>query len=144
MEPANMNYMVQQDPQTSYPAQPSFSQTQQSTQPTTTTTQSQQNANIPLRQKISLFLHTPTGTVLAAGIGMAIGFALKDFVGAFVTSLLEPTIVKVLLLMHLGDFYDFQDLISPKSNAINVTAFISNSLTFLFTLIAVYFLAKLL
>jgi large-conductance mechanosensitive channel len=141
MEPSNMDYMATAE-NPSFFQQPSTSQTQQPSSQQQTS--SNQTNNLTLRQQINAFLHTSTGTILISALAFTIGFALKDVVAAFVTALLEPSIVNGLNMIGFGTLYDFTEIISPKDNAVNMTSFISSLVTFLFTLIVVYFLSKLL
>jgi large-conductance mechanosensitive channel len=91
-------------------------------------------------QKYSNFFNLKTGTILTASIGMAIGFAFKDFISSTVTNVLQPLIITILTLTHLNNLYDFSSLISPEKNVLNVSTFISSLLTFVFTVITVYYI----
>jgi large-conductance mechanosensitive channel len=113
------------------PQMPTQQQSHQSTQKKT---------NLGYFQKYDNFLNTKTGTILAAAIGMAIGFAFKDFVSSFVTNILQPLIIMILSVTHINNFYDFSSFISPQKNALNISTFFSSLFTFLFTIVTVYYI----
>jgi len=101
---------------------------------------SQQKQNIGYFQKYNNFLNTKTGTILAAAIGMAIGFAFKDFVSSTVTNILQPLIIMILSITHVNNLYDLSSFISPDKTALNITTFISSLFAFLFTIVTVYYI----
>jgi large-conductance mechanosensitive channel len=100
----------------------------------------QQKKNLGNFQKYDNFLNTKTGTILAAAIGMAIGFAFKDFVSSIVTNVLQPLIIMILSVTHINNFYDFTLFISPQNTALNISSFFSSLFTFLFTIVTVYYI----
>jgi len=100
---------------------------------------SQNKNNISYFQKILFFLNSKTGTVLTSAMGMAIGFAFKDFIGAIVINVLQPIVVMIITMTHLNSFYDFTVFISPEKNALNVSTFISSLFTFIFTVVTIYY-----
>ena len=101
---------------------------------------SQQKQNIGYFQKYNIFLNTKTGTILAAAIGMAIGFAFKDFVSSTVTNILQPLIIMILSITHVNNLYDLSSFISPEKTALNISTFISSLFSFLFTIVTVYYI----
>jgi len=101
---------------------------------------SQQKQNIGYFQKYNNFLNTKTGTILAAAIGMAIGFAFKDFVSSTVTNVLQPLIIMILSITHVNNLYDLSSFISPEKTALNISTFISSLFAFLFTIVTVYYI----
>lgn len=109
--------------------------TQQSTQQS-----NQQKKNVGYFQKYINFLNTKTGTILAASIGMAIGFAFKDFVSSTVSNVLQPLIIMILSVTHINNLYDVTSFISPEKTALNISKFFSSLFTFLFTIITVYYI----
>ena len=100
----------------------------------------QQKKNLGNFQKYDNFLNTKTGTILAASIGMAIGFAFKDFVSSIVTNVLQPLIIMILSVTHINNFYDLTLFISPQKTALNISSFFSSLFTFLFTIVTVYYI----
>lgn len=86
------------------------------------------------------FLNGNVETILATSVAVAIGYAFQNLVNATVTSVVEPLIIKILILTHLNDIYDFASFISPQKNVMNFTFFISNVVTFITCVITVYFI----
>ena len=91
--------------------------------------------------KIHDFLVSKSGTIMTNSFGMAIGFALKDFIGAIVVNLFKPLIAFIFNMTHLNNYYDFNSIISPENNAINFSSFITAFLTFIMVIISVYLIS---
>jgi large-conductance mechanosensitive channel len=71
---------------------------------------------------------------------VAIGYAFQNLVIATVTSVIEPLLIKLLMLTHLNDVYDFARFLSPEKNVMNFTVFVSNVITFIICVITVYYI----
>ena len=65
------------------------------------------NKQLTLHEKIKSFLLSKSGTIITASFGMAIGFALKDFVSSIVVNLLKPLIALIFTMTHLNNYFDF-------------------------------------
>jgi large-conductance mechanosensitive channel len=91
--------------------------------------------------KIHDFLVSKSGTIMTNSFGMAIGFALKDFIAAIVINLFKPLIAFIFNMTHLNNYYDFNSIISPENNAINFSSFITAFLTFIMVIISVYLIS---
>jgi large-conductance mechanosensitive channel len=91
--------------------------------------------------KIHDFLVSKSGTIMTNSFGMAIGFALKDFIAAIVVNLFKPLIAFIFNMTHLNNYYDFNSIISPENNAINFSSFITAFLTFIMVIISVYLIS---
>ena len=100
----------------------------------------QKKTNTTYLQKYSNFFNLKTGTILTAAIGMAIGFAFKDLISSIIINVLQPLIITILTLTHMNNLYDFGSFISPEKNVVNISTFISSLLTFVFTVITVYYI----
>jgi large-conductance mechanosensitive channel len=135
-DPANVNFG---DPNTN-PSNPVGTTALNIPQMPTQQQPTQQKKNLGNFQKYDNFLNTKTGTILAAAIGMAIGFAFKDFVSSIVTNVLQPLIIMILSVTHINNFYDFTLFISPQNTALNISSFFSSLFTFLFTIVTVYYI----
>jgi large-conductance mechanosensitive channel len=90
--------------------------------------------------KIFEFLNSKTGTLLKGAIGMAIGFAFKDFVASIITNLLQPLIIQLILMTNLNTLFGMQPLIESQNNTIHIVAFINSLFTFVTVVITVYYL----
>ena len=135
-DPANVNFG---DPNTN-PSNPVGTTALNIPQMPTQQQPTQQKKNLGNFQKYDNFLNTKTGTILAASIGMAIGFAFKDFVSSIVTNVLQPLIIMILSVTHINNFYDLTLFISPQKTALNISSFFSSLFTFLFTIVTVYYI----
>jgi large-conductance mechanosensitive channel len=99
--------------------------------------------NKPLKTfttKIFEFLNSKTGTLLAAAIGMAVGFAFKDFIASIITNLVQPLIIQIILMTKLGELFGMQSLIESENNSIHLVAFINSLFTFIMVVITVYYI----
>ena len=99
------------------------------------------NKQLTFHEKIKLFLVSKSGTIITAAFGMALGFALKDFVSSIVVNLLKPLIALIFTMTHLNNYYDFNSIISSENNAVNFSDFITSFITFLMVVISVYFIS---
>ena len=99
------------------------------------------NKQLTLHEKIKSFLLSKSGTIITASFGMAIGFALKDFVSSIVVNLLKPLIALIFTMTHLNNYFDFNYIISSENNALNLSSFITSLITFIMVIIIVYFIS---
>lgn len=104
---------------------------------------SQNTSNQNYFQKIMNILNSKTGTVLAAAMGMAIGFAFKDLIASTVSNVLQPLVIMIITMTHINNYYDFTAFISPEKTALNVSSFISSLISFIFTVVAMYYINAL-
>ena len=100
----------------------------------------QQKTNNSFFKNIHNFLNVKTGTILTAALGMAIGFAFKDFISSIVINILHPLIVLFLSITHLNNLYDLSRFISPERNVLNVSLFFSSLFSFGFVVITAYYI----
>jgi large-conductance mechanosensitive channel len=107
------------------------------------TQQQQQPPSQNYFQKILNILNSKTGTVLTAAMGMAIGFGFKDLIASTVSNILQPLFIMLLTMTHLNNYYDFTALISPEKTVLNINAFISSLISFIFIVIAMYYVNML-
>ena len=99
------------------------------------------NQKLTFHEKIKSFLLSKSGTIITAAFGMAIGFALKDFVSSIVINLIKPLFALLFTMTHLNNYYDFNSIISSENNAVNFSDFITSFITFLMVVISVYFIS---
>lgn len=93
--------------------------------------------------KIIDILNSKTGTVLAAAMGMAIGFAFKDLISSAVSHILQPSVIMLIAITHLDKYYDVSKFISPEKTTLNIGLFVSALFSFIFTIIAMYYIHDL-
>jgi|LauGreSBDMM110SN_4_FD.fasta_scaffold435673_1 large-conductance mechanosensitive channel len=114
---------------------------------------SQQKPNIPVPQTtqpvsqptntFSAFFNKPTGTVLTFAAGLCIGGAFKDLVQSVVNNIIQPLIIKVLIMTNIYNIGMFSSILSGKNSALNITSTISSLVSFIIITITVYILYTL-
>ena len=119
-----------------------YAEQQQESQQQQPTQQTQQKSNPSFFNKIKFFLNSKTGTILSTAIGMALGFAFKDFIASIVTNILQPLVIKILSLTSLNNYYNFSIFITQEQNFLDISKFFSAVFTFVFTIITVYYISK--
>lgn len=107
---------------------------------TSTTSNNNKNNNIPFSKKLINFLNSKTSTLLTTAFGLSIGFAFKDFVSSIVTNVLQPFIIKILILLNVNNYYDLSSLISQQNNLLHMKMVLSTFLTFISIVIIVYYI----
>ena len=106
----------------------------------TKTPQKKTKKKQPFATKYIKFLNSNVETILATSFAVAIGYAFQNFVIATVTGVIEPLIIRFLILIHFNDLYDFTSLISTEKTIIHIKTFISNLITFVICVITVYYI----
>ena len=131
----------------SQPTQQSNSKTPQQKQLITQNqTSNQQFPNIKTFYKQGLltglknFFNVQTGTVLVFTICFCLGGAFKDLVQNIIINIVQPLIVKLLLLTNIYNFSVISDIISEKDSILNITGSIAQFISFVILLITVYFI----
>ena len=89
------------------------------------------------------FFNKPTGTVLAFAAGLCIGGAFKDLVQSIVNNILQPLIIKFLIMTNIYNIGMFSSILSGKNTALNITSTISSLISFIIITITVYILYSL-
>lgn len=84
------------------------------------------------------FLNSKTGNILTFAICFCIGGAFKDFIQSVITDLVQPLIIKLLVLTNIYEIAAVSSLLSEKSSVFNVSSMISSLLSFLVTFLTVY------
>jgi large-conductance mechanosensitive channel len=101
-------------------------------------TQTQTQKPLTIYEKIHNFLVSKSGTIITNAFGMAIGFALKDFISSIVINLFKPLLAFIFSAINLNNYYDLNSIISPQNNALNFGSFITSLITFIMVVISVY------
>ena len=116
------------------------SQQSQESQIQPTIGQKQNQKPLSFHEKIHDFLLSKSGTIITSSFGMAIGFALKDFIDSIVVNLFKPLLVFIFTTTHLNNYYDLNSIISPENNVLNFGSFVTAFITFILVIISVYFI----
>lgn len=92
-------------------------------------------------QKFMGIFNNKTGTVLATAIGMAVGFSFKDLITSSVSDVITPLIIIILSYSpFLTKYFDLTSYISKSNTSLNIPAFISTIVSFILTIITVYYI----
>jgi hypothetical protein len=91
--------------------------------------------------KVMSILNNKTGTILSTAIGLAIGFAFKDLITSGVTNILQPLFFMLLSYSsYLNNYFNLTSLLGEPTSSLNISAFISTAVSFIFTVITVYYI----
>jgi large-conductance mechanosensitive channel len=85
-------------------------------------------------------LNVQTGTILVFTICFCIGGAFKDLVQNIISNVVQPLIIKLLLLTNIYNFSLVSDIISEKDSILNITNTISQLVSFIILVLTVYLL----
>jgi hypothetical protein len=95
--------------------------------------------------KIMNILNNKTGTILTTAIGLAIGFSFKDLITSGVSNVLQPLFIMLLSSStYFTNLFNLTSLIGQQTATLNIIAFISSFVSFIFTVITVYYINYLL
>ena len=97
------------------------------------------NAQQP-SQPVSQPVSQPYNTVLAF---FNIGGAFKDLVQSLVNNIIQPLIIKLLVLTNIYNIGMFSSILSGKNSALNITSTISSLISFIIITVTVYLLYTL-
>jgi large-conductance mechanosensitive channel len=106
-----------------------------------TITSNLQNKNKSFNDKIISIFNDKTGNILSTAIGMAIGFSFKDFITSVVSNILQPVIIIILSYSPvLNNYLNLSSYTSKQNKGLNIHIFISNLVSFILTIVAVYYI----
>ena len=92
------------------------------------------------------FLNRKTDSILAVAAAMAIGASFKDLITSIVNNFLQPLIIKLILLTNISrltKFANMDSLFSAKNNILNFSNVVVSILSFIFIVITVYIMVRL-
>jgi large-conductance mechanosensitive channel len=87
---------------------------------------------------LNTFLNYKTGTILTYAICFGIGGAFKDLIQNIVDNIIQPLIVKLLILTKFYNIAGVSDIITSKNSIINISSALSSLITFIIVLLTVY------
>jgi large-conductance mechanosensitive channel len=88
------------------------------------------------------FLNTKPTTILAFATAFAVGFALKDFVGAFVQSIFQPLLMNIIMFIDSNNYLPITNLLREKNPQIDIAKFLGSILTVKIVIILLYLMNK--
>ena len=92
------------------------------------------------------FLNHKTESILGIATAMAIGAGFKDLITSVVSNLLQPLIVKLILLSNinrLSKFSNVEPLFTAKNSVLNISNVIGSILSFIFIVTTVYIVVRI-
>ncbi len=95
---------------------------------------------------ITHFLNHKTDSILGVASAMAIGAAFKDLITAVVNNVVQPLVVKIILLSNirrLTKLINIDPLFSDTNNILNVSSVIVAIFSFILIVITVYAIVQL-
>ena len=94
-----------------------------------------------LRQILKSLLSTKTGTILTTAIGIAIGAGFKDLITSFISNIIQPIIIKLLVISDVNNIYNLSQYVSPQNNALNISNFLVSLFSFIILCISTYYIS---
>ena len=92
------------------------------------------------------FLNHKTDSILGVATAMAIGASFKDLITSIVNNCVQPIVVQLVLLTNirrLTKLINMDPIFSDTTNILNVSNVIVSIFSFIFIVITVYFMVKL-
>ena len=105
-------------------------------------TQSQSNKNSKkqsLLENIKTLLNSQHSTILTYSIGIAIGASFKDLITSFISNIIQPLFIKLLILSNVNSLYNLEQYVSLEKNALNFATFLSSLASFIILCILLYY-----
>jgi len=92
------------------------------------------------------FLNHKTDSILGVATAMAIGASFKDLITSIVNNCVQPIMVKLIMLTNirrLTKIINVDPLFSDTNNIVNFSNVIVSIFSFIFIVITVYFMVRL-
>lgn len=93
-----------------------------------------------LTQILKSVLSTKSGTILATAIGFAVGAGFKDLITSFISNIIQPIIIKLLVISDVNNIYNLSQYVSPHNNALNISNFLVSLISFIILCISIYYI----
>ena len=137
MNPSNISFNNPNDSPMDYPA------SVPAEQPITETKKANENkSGKPDTSEVFTFLNTNTTTILTFSMAVAIGFALKDFMNAFVHNILQPSLMMIIMYFDSNNYLPITQSLRNKEVSIDVAKFLGNMLVLKLVIGSMYFIYK--
>ena len=94
------------------------------------------------KENLFLFLNNKPVTILAFATAFAVGFALKDFVGAFVQNIFQPLLMNLIMLIDRNNYLPFTSYLREKNPQVDIARFLGAILTVKIVIILLYLMNK--
>jgi large-conductance mechanosensitive channel len=114
---------------------PEKKETKESDSNETTSTQNKINT-------IYKFLNTKASTILTFAIAIAIGYAIKDFMNAFVMYVFQPSMMLLIMAIDRNNYLPLTEGLREKNIAIDLPKFLGNMLILKLVIGSMYLVNK--
>ena len=121
--------------------QPSFQNQNQNQKQTKT--QNPPSKNPSIFESLSIFFNYKTGSILALATAMCIGGAFKDLIQNLTKNIMQPLIIKLLIITKMYNISIVSSAVNEENSVMNIASASSAIISFLITIITVYFLFTL-
>jgi large-conductance mechanosensitive channel len=138
MNPANISFENPNDTQMDYPTSVPKEQTQEQTQEQSNGNRI--NIDKPNTSEVFKFLNMKADTILKLAMAVAIGYALKDFMNAFVYNIIQPTLMKMIMYFDANNILPITQGLREKGVTIDVSKFLGNMLVIKLVIGSMYIL----
>ena len=88
------------------------------------------------------FLNTKASTILSFAIAIAIGYAIKDFMNAFVMYVFQPSIMLLIMAIDKNNYLPITEGLREKNIAIDLPKFLGNMLILKLVIGSMYLVNK--
>ena len=139
MNPANIFFENPNDSPMNYPA------SVPAQQPQLTEKKEEENSNSSKKPDVNdvfIFLNTKSTTILTFAIAVALGFALKDFMNAFVYNILQPILMTIIMYFDSNNYLPITQSLRDKQVTIDVAKFLGSILVLKLVVGSMYFIYK--
>ena len=92
------------------------------------------------------FLNHKTDSILGVATAMAIGASFKDLITSIVNNCVQPLVIQLILLTNirrLTKMINVDPIFSDANNIVNLSNVVVSIYSFIFIVITVYFMVKL-
>ena len=136
MNPANISFENPTDTQIDYPTSVPKEQPKTQEQPNS----NRINIDKPNTSEVFKFLNMNANSILKFAMAVAIGFALKDFMNAFVYNILQPFLMKMIMYFDANNILPITQGLREKGVTIDVSKFLGNMLVIKLVIVSMYIL----
>ena len=142
MNPANISFENPNDSPMNYPASVPAEQPQVTEQSQTKEKKDEtsNDSKKPDANDVFNFLNTRATTILTFSIAVALGFALKDFMNAFVYNILQPFLMMIIMYFDSNNYLPITQSLREKQVTIDVAKFLGSILVLKLVVGSMYFI----
>lgn len=143
--PGNVNYGNPNENPSSFMEKTETSQTQEINANESNNTESNTTETSSTKKKLNTiydFLNTKASTILSFAIAIAIGYAIKDFMNAFVMYVFQPSMMLLIMAIDRNNYLPITEGLREKNIAIDLPKFLGNMLILKLVIGSMYLVNK--